>query len=74
MTLDEFLTRVKYLAEAIDAVDEDVCNDCQLASFPKEEVSVPPFESRAACGLAAGGDRCLHHLVGDGGQLMQCCL
>lgn len=33
MTLDEFLTRLDYLAQAIDAVDETARNDYQLASF-----------------------------------------
>jgi hypothetical protein len=33
MTLDEFLTRFEYLAQAIDAVDEAARNDYQLASF-----------------------------------------
>jgi hypothetical protein len=33
MTLDEFLMRVKYLAEAIDAVVEAARNDYQLAAF-----------------------------------------
>jgi hypothetical protein len=33
MTLDEFLTRLEYLAQAIDAVDEAARNDYQLASF-----------------------------------------
>ena len=33
MTLDEFLTRVEYLAQAIDAVDEAARKDYQLASF-----------------------------------------
>jgi hypothetical protein len=33
MTLDEFLTRLEYLAQAIDAVDEAARSDYQLASF-----------------------------------------
>ena len=33
MTLDEFLTRFEYLAQAIDAVDEAARKDYQLASF-----------------------------------------
>ena len=33
MTLDEFLTRFEYLAQAIEAVDEAARNDYQLASF-----------------------------------------
>ncbi|MDX6577332.1 MAG: hypothetical protein QOE96_3285 [Blastocatellia bacterium] len=33
MTLDEFLTRFEYLAEAIDAVDEAARKDYRLASF-----------------------------------------
>jgi hypothetical protein len=33
MTLDEFLTRLEYLAQAIDAVDEAARNDYQLASY-----------------------------------------
>jgi hypothetical protein len=33
MTLDEFLTRFEYLAEAINAVDEAARKDYQLASF-----------------------------------------
>jgi hypothetical protein len=33
MTLDEFLTRLKYIAQAIDAVDEAARNDYQLSSF-----------------------------------------
>lgn len=33
MALDEFLARVEYLAQAIDAVDEAARNDYQLASF-----------------------------------------
>ena len=33
MTLDEFLRRFEYLAQAIDAVDEAARNDYQLASF-----------------------------------------
>lgn len=33
MTLDEFLTRFEYLAQAIDAVDEAARKDFQLASF-----------------------------------------
>lgn len=33
MTLDEFLTRLGYLAQAIDAVDEAARNDYQLASY-----------------------------------------
>jgi hypothetical protein len=33
MTLDEFLTRFEYLAEAINAVDESARKDYQLASF-----------------------------------------
>jgi hypothetical protein len=33
MTLDEFLTRLECLAQAIDAVDEAARNDYQLASY-----------------------------------------
>jgi hypothetical protein len=33
MTLNEFLTRLEYLAQAIDAVDEAARNDYQLASY-----------------------------------------
>ena len=33
MTLDEFLTRLEYLEQAIDAVDEAARNDYQLASY-----------------------------------------
>lgn len=33
MTLDEFLTRLEYLAQTIDAVDQAARNDYQLASF-----------------------------------------
>jgi len=33
MTLDEFLTRLGYFAQAIDAVDEAARNDYQLASY-----------------------------------------
>jgi hypothetical protein len=33
MTLAEFLARVEYLAQAIDAVDAAARNDYQLASF-----------------------------------------
>jgi hypothetical protein len=33
MTLDEFLTRLEYLGQAIDAVDTAARNDYQLASF-----------------------------------------
>ncbi len=32
MTLDEFLTRLGYLAQAIDAVDQAAHNDYQLSS------------------------------------------
>jgi len=33
MTLDEFLTRLEYLAQSIDAVDEAARNDYQLATY-----------------------------------------
>lgn len=33
MTLNEFLTRLDYLAQAIDAVDEAARKDYQLASY-----------------------------------------
>ena len=33
MTLDEFLTRLEYLAQAIDAVDEAARKDFKLASL-----------------------------------------
>jgi hypothetical protein len=33
MTLDEFLTRLEYLAQTINAVDEAARNDYQLASY-----------------------------------------
>jgi hypothetical protein len=33
MTLEDFLTRLEYLAQAIDAVDEAARNDYQLASY-----------------------------------------
>jgi hypothetical protein len=33
MSLDDFLTRVEYLVQAIDAVDEAARKDYQLAAF-----------------------------------------